>query len=189
MTISDNFLPVYQFSERHEGNVASKPNHVLDVIDTLDDRDDNLVRVLITLREAPARIVSAMGLSTALKHRPRFGMANFTKLERNDKELVYGLVGRFWRPSFGLEQVADAETFVNFNRPGVAKLIMHFIAMPNEAGGVRLVTETRVFCPDLQSRLLFTPYWWAIRTASGLVRQRMLALIKKKVEHVTPADA
>jgi hypothetical protein len=183
MSMSDRYLPVYQFLERHEGVVVSDPKRVLDAIEALDDAEDNQVRALLTLREAPARILNGIGFSNRLKGRKRFGIADFTKLERSDAEAAYGLVGKFWRPSFGLEDVQDAEAFLKFNRPGVAKLLMHFIVTSNGADGVRLITETRVFCPDMRSRLFFMPYWWAIRAASGFVRKRMLQLIKKKAEN------
>jgi len=174
-------LPRYQFAEHHEGRMAASPAAILDAIDRLDTHDDAVVRALLMLRELPARLAAAAGVNVPIKGRPRFGMANFTPLRRGPDQAVYGLAGRFWRPSFGLEPIADAEAFLAFQKRGVPKLIMGFRTIPDGAA-IRLVTETRVFCPDRTSWLLFTPYWWIIRAASGLVRRRMLAAIKRMAE-------
>ena len=182
MATPDDFLPRYQFFESHEGSVAAPPKPVLDAAATLEDRDDALVRALLTLRELPARIAGALGLPGALKDEPRFGIKNFTLLARDETSLVLGLVGRFWRPSFGLLPIADAQEFLAFEQGGVARLVMSFSATPDGAGGVRLITQTRVYCPDRASLAAFTPYWLLIRGASGLIRRRMLAAIRRKAE-------
>jgi hypothetical protein len=95
-----------------------------------------------------------LGLPGALKDEPRFGMKNFTLLARDETSLILGLIGRFWRPSFGLLPVADAREFLAFEQGGVARLVMSFSATPDGAGGVRLITQTRVYCPDWRSLVL-----------------------------------
>jgi len=182
MTAADGLLPQYQFFERHTGRIEAPPHRVLDAIETLTDRDDPLLRLMIQLREAPSRLAGLLGAKHSLKGAPRFGMDAFARLLRSDTELVYGLVGRFWRPSFGLKRVASPEDFAAFAEPGVAKLLMRFAVEPEAEGGLRLVTETRVFCPDKAALRAFTPYWWAIRAGSGLIRRRMLAIVKRKAE-------
>jgi hypothetical protein len=181
-TMADAFLPKFQFSERHSAHVMASPRWVLSAIDELSDADDSLVRALIMLREAPARFASCLGLPSALKHQPRFGMRSFTKLGETETEAAYGLIGRFWRPDFGLCAFSSGEEFLAFERAGVPKLVTSFCISPAETGGSLLVTETRVHCPDRLSLILFTPYWWAIRTASGFIRSRMLTAIKRKAE-------
>ena len=181
-TMADAFLPAYQFSERHSAHIMAPPRLVLSAIDELSDAGDPLVRVLIASREAPARFASWLGFASAIENQPRFGMKNFTKLGETETEVVYGLIGRFWRPSFGLHAFSSAEEFVAFQSAGVPKLAMSFCIAPADAGGSLLITETRVYCPDQQSLILFTPYWWAIRAASGLIRSRMLMAIKRKAE-------
>jgi len=182
MSIIDEFMARYQFSETHSERVGAPAALVLDAIETLDDRDDRLVQALLTAREFPSRLLGAFGVPGALKHETRFGMANFTRLARSESELVYGLVGRFWRPSFGLLPIADADAFLAFDQAGVARLTMSFSATPEAEGAFRLVTQTRVFCPDRRSLAAFAPYWLLIRAASGLVRRRMLAAVRRKAE-------
>lgn len=182
MSIADVFLPRFEFCESHESRVNAPPSAVLDAVEALDDGDDAIVRALLVLRELPSRLLGAVGVSGSLKHEKRFGMANFTKLARNDSELVYGLVGRFWRPSFGLVDIAAAPDFLDFDRAGVAKLTMSFEASAEDGDATRLITQTRVHCPDRGALLAFAPYWLLIRGASGLVRRRMLAAIRRKAE-------
>jgi hypothetical protein len=46
-------------------------------------------------------------------------------------------------------------------------------------GGHALQTETFVYCPSRSTMLMFTPYWLAIRLASGWIRRRTLNAIEK----------
>jgi hypothetical protein len=48
----------------------------------------------------------------------------------------------------------------------VAKLALGFSVENGSSGKTKLVTETRVHCPDRLSRLSFTPYWILIRPVS-----------------------
>ncbi len=66
---------------------------------------------------------------------------------------------------------------------------MSFSANPDGAGGVRLITQTRVYCPYRASLAAFTPYWLLIRGASGLIRRRMLAAIRRKAEAAAPPSS
>lgn len=147
---------------------------------------DPLVQRLLQIREAPARLALRLGLRNALADRPRFGLHEFTLLGRQgDREIAYGLIGRFWRGDFGLRPCADGDSFRRFAEPGTARLVLHFSCERGEREDeVRVHTETRVHCPDRRSRLLFTPYWLAIRPVSGLIRRRLLREIQRRVsEH------
>ncbi|MDF5812396.1 hypothetical protein P4113_09670 [Pseudomonas aeruginosa] len=127
------------------------------------------------------RLAGLLGRRNDLAGRPRFGLHEFTRLERRaDQAIAYGLVGRFWRADFALERIADGEHFRCYDQPGVAKLVLCFRCTPS-ASGTLLHTETRVFCPDRASRLRFTPYWVAIRPVSGLIRRRLLAGIERRL--------
>ena len=114
--------------------------------------------------------------------RPPFGLHDFTLLDRSEREIVYGLIGRFWRPDYGLEPVADGAAFLRFDAPEVAKLALAFEACPGPDGRTRLITETRVSCASRAASLKFTPYWPLIRPLSGLLRRRTPAAIKRDSE-------
>lgn len=182
MNLAAQLLPEYQFSERHQLEILAAPSAILDAVAMLEAEDDPLIRRCLQLREAPARLALRLGLSNALQDRPRFGMHAFSLLAREADQAAYGLIGRFWRSDFGLLPSANGEAFRAFHQPGVARLLMFFQCEPASDGSTRLITETRVHCPDRTSRLAFTPYWLAIRPVSGLIRRRMLHSIKARVE-------
>jgi hypothetical protein len=188
MTLIDKFLPRYQFAERHCIDIDASPDRILDIVVTRDMlAEDPIVRAMLALRSAPAAIWQ--------KFRPAktttittFGMNRFTALGRDgNREVAAGLAGRFWRPDGGLHvfteenAFARAEAFRNFAEPGTAKLVFNLACEPH-GKTTRLTTETRVFCPDARSRILFTPYWLAIRLGSGYIRKRYLRAVKRSAE-------
>lgn len=183
MDPSQRYLPRHQFAECHGLSMQASPHHVLNAVESLTGSDDPVFRTLMRLREAPGRLAARLGASSDLTQRPMFGLHDFTRLGRQgDEHVAYGLVGRFWRPDFGLEPLRDADHFCAFDRAGIAKLLLVFTCRPEADGSTRLETTTQVYCPDGISRALFTPYWLLIRPASGWIRQRLLRSIKAKAE-------
>jgi len=178
MNLLHRYAPQYQFSETHHVAVQAPAATVLDAVAAYRPNNDRLIGLFMALRELPARTAGAMGFRTRLKARPRFGFDDFLPLGREgDREIAFGLIGRFWEPGYGLIRVADAQAFAAHREPGVAKLVIHFGVEP-DAAGLRLTTVTRVHCADAATRARFTPYWLLIRPVSGWIRRRMLASIK-----------
>lgn len=106
---------------------------------------------MIGLRELPIRL-----LAKADSIPEPFGLHNFTLLARADEAIVYGLIGKFWRLNYGVTPVASGEAFRSFSENGVAKLALGFSVENASVGQTKLVTETRVYCPDRLSRLSFS---------------------------------
>ena len=183
MSLIARLLPAYHFVERHDIRIAAPAGHVMDAAAAFDPVDDPLVRRVMSLREMPARLAVKLGWPPPnTRNSSGLGMIDFIPLGRDgDREMAFGLIGRFWRPDMGLVPVADAAAFTAFDRPGIAKLVWNFLATP-EGDMVRLTTETRVYCPDRRSRWSLAPYWTVIRPASGFIRRRMLAAVKRAAE-------
>ena len=184
MSLMDTFLPQHQFSERHHTTVRCQPAKLLDIIQNFRPPKDRLGDVAMSIRQFPARLLHRLAPSRRPRPRP-FTPAHFTPLGRDgDREIVGGLVGKFWkiwRGDFGLLAIAGPEEFLACNPPNTAKLVIGFSAEP--AGEATLLTtETRVYCPDRHSLLRFTPYWFAIRPVSGLLRRRALEAIRRLAE-------
>ncbi|UFZ03041.1 hypothetical protein LQG66_27885 [Bradyrhizobium ontarionense] len=185
MSLIDRFLPNYQFSERHETLVRCPPAELLDLIQSWEPPRDRFSGVAMALRQMPARLMHALAPSRHPAPQP-FSLKSFTPLGRDgDRAMVGGLIGQFWRNDFGLVHIASPEAFIAFNAPRTPKLVLGFTAEP-EGELTRLVTETRVHCPDRTSLLMFMPYWLVIRPASGLIRRRMLGAIKAIAEQREP---
>ncbi|WP_267355366.1 MULTISPECIES: hypothetical protein [unclassified Methylobacterium] len=177
MHLLDRYLPIYQFSEVHACDVAAGPAAIIDRVVAYRPETDRVVRFAIGLRELPTRLLG--GQSAA---RPAFGLHDFTLLDRSDDAIVCGLIGRFWRPDFDPERVADSTAFHDSDAPHAAKLALAFVVRRGPEGRTPLITETRVFCASRAARLAFTPYWLLIRPVSGLIRRHMLAAIKRDSE-------
>lgn len=197
--LSRAYLPRHDFAERHERILAAPPPAVLDAVERMDVGDDPAIAALMRLRRLPERLVGRLrgrakaetgADETGAPARPRaFGLHSFTRLERTGDALAYGLVGRFWRLDFGLEPIADAAAFRAFDRPGIARLVMSYETAPLPDGRTRLVTRTRIACPDAASRRRMRLYWLVIRLGSGFIRRRLLKGLEKKIRATPPAGA
>ena len=133
------------------------------------------------------RLAGRLGFASKLHHRHSFGIANFTFLGRDgDRELAYGLAGRFWQSGYGLVAVADAAAFSALDPSGIAKLVMNFTAEAEDSG-TRLTTRTRVWCGDDATRRSLHPYWLLIRPASGLIRRRLLKRVHNAALRALPS--
>ena len=176
MPLIDDFLPVFQFRERHELLTRASPKALLNAVLLPGVTDDPWARVFIRLREAPDRL---LGSRSGLAGRANFGIDDFMILGRDaDHELAFGLVGRFWQRDYGLVTLAHPrQQFAGFSEPGLAKLVLNFSTEALPGGRTRLKTETRVHCVDASARRRFTPYWWLIRPVSGWIRRRLLLRI------------
>ncbi|MGE0330525.1 MAG: hypothetical protein AB7P37_07505 [Ramlibacter sp.] len=184
MSMLARYLPRHDFSETHSIHIAAPPAAVLDAVARADLTDDPLVRALLRLRGLPLRLRRRLNPQAAVGEDvwSGFGLHRFTPLGRDaDREIAFGLAGRFWEASGGLVPVADAQAFEHFKQPGAARLVMTWIAQP-QAGGTQLTTITRVACPDEATRKRFAPYWYLIRPASGFIRGRALRRVKKMAE-------
>jgi len=135
---------------------------------------DRLRDVLLALRTLPSRLLG--------REVRQIGKQIFRSLDCDEtSETVAGLIGQFWRLDGGLVRFSDADAFARFAKPGTPKLVTGFRVSPDPLGTL-LTTETRVFCPDQYSLLMFTPYWLLIRIPSGLIRRRALRAIKTAAE-------
>ena len=176
MTLIDDFLPRYDFRERHSTLIRAPAHIILDCGLRQRAQDDMLVRLAIRLRELPARLL----------RRPRgrpFDLDDFTFLGRDgDRALAFGLAGAFWRANYGLLEIGSPAAFKAIASEDVCQLVMDYSVAAHVSGASVLSTETRVFCPSAAARRRFAPYWYLIRPVSGLIRRRMLARIRRQAE-------
>ncbi len=175
--ILERNLPTYQFSERHRIAIEAPTDLVWQALKTARVEGSPLTRGAVAVRMLPARLAGRAIPRPALFDLS--GMNGFLRLgEAPGRELVLGMVGQFWRPRGGLAEVT-AEDFVGFSDPEFAKLAWGF-RLVDHANHAELHTETRIFCPTPGTVRRFTPYWFAIRPISGLIRREILAGIRSK---------
>lgn len=177
--LNDKYLPVWHFSEKHSLTIAAPPADVMAAILAYRPDNDRFIRGAIALRELPIRLMDSLQRRDN-SSRKAFNLDNFTLLEqRDDRQLAFGLAGKFWQPDYGQVAVNDADAFQAFHQPGAAKLVLSYHLEQQADHYTRLTTETRVFCLDKQAQRKFTPYWYLIRPVSGLIRLRMLRSVSK----------
>ncbi|KVU30144.1 hypothetical protein WK65_05530 [Burkholderia ubonensis] len=171
------FIPSFRFHEIHQSRpIAADARRIIDAVTSLDMRADPIVDALLTVREFPSTVIGALRNESA--RRERFGFDTFTPLQRDDRSLTLGLVGQFWRPALDVRTIDDAAAFMRHADPRDAKLVLRFEVVECGHGAHALRTETFVHCPTARTRILFTPYWLAIRLASGWIRRRTLAAVE-----------
>jgi len=170
LTLLDDWLPDYRFSEHHDLHVDRPVDRVYDAIFTANLARSRIVRALLAARGMRPRSTITLEDMTD---------AGFVVLdERRNDEIVIGVVGRFWTIRGGLERV-DAAGFRDFSRPGYAKAATNFL-VGTDGTGTRLSTETRVRCTDRSAERAFGRYWRLIGPFSGIIRQRWLATIARE---------
>lgn len=179
----DEWMPAYQVHTEHAIHVAAPPAQVFATARATDLGRPLVVRALMGLRSLPALLRSGArpGPPPAAAPLDGFMRGRFTVLaERPGEEIVLGLQGRFWTATGGLVPV-DRATFTDGPPHGIAQAAWNFRVTP-ERGGTRLTTETRVRFGDAASAREFARYWLVVKPFSGLIRRRMLLLIRRDAE-------
>ena len=179
----DEFLPHYDFSERHQIAVDAPPDRALAGAREAALGDMPLVRILFALRSLPA-ILGRRGRLPAVKDEPLLEQMlafGFVPLAEDPHELVVGYVGQPWKVAGGtMPRISGADEFRAFDHSGFAKAVMNFRAEPGAR--TTLATETRILLTDPESRRRFARYWRVIRPGSGTIRRVWLNAAKKRVE-------
>jgi len=167
----DEFLPEHDFIETHNILIRADAADIYRVANEIDFSESFIIRWLFRLRG-----MTAENLTLRALRKSRFE----TLGETLNKEMVLGLVGRFWTIQGGLKKI-DAESFKKFDKAGYAKAVWNF-SLDSEVDRTRLTTETRIKCLDADSRRSFGRYWMFIQPFSGLIRMEILKAIKRRAE-------
>ena len=169
--LMDEFVPDYDFHERHQIFVPAPAEAVRRAADAWQTDASFLWRWLMRLR----------GLGSPNGTLRESAAANgFLCLADTDEEVVYGQAGRFWSLNERAAMLSPrtVEEFRTLSDPRYAIAAMNIKIEPQGSGGTRLYTETRVRCLGASSRRWFRLYWSLIRPFSGLLRHAMLRGIR-----------
>jgi hypothetical protein len=171
----DDFMPAYEFCERHETIVHASSEKAFAAVNSTDLSDSWIIGGLLTLRGLGRRSAKSLTLRDMTKD----GFAILA--EKPAEEILLGLAGKFWTPT-GCMQNVNANNFREFNTEGYAKAAWNFALTETDENSILLKTETRVQCLDKASLSNFKLYWLFIQPFSGVIRREMLRLIKRKAE-------
>jgi hypothetical protein len=142
------------FVERHSVAVDVPPADAVAAARAVTLDELPVVRALYRLRGLPARRGTFESGLVAI---------GFQTVEDGPERLVLQATGRPWRPGGGIGD------------PNGARMTLALWAEPG-----RLLTETRVECPDDATARAFRRYWLAIRPFSGLIRRLLLRAARQR---------
>jgi hypothetical protein len=168
LVLIDEVLPAWHWRERHRQRTDADPATVLRITQALTWDEVRAFRILMRIRAGGRRMPGA----TVIGGLTRMG---FTELVRGPDEIVYGGIGRPWRPHGRLTPLDARQSFVDFAEAGYAKMAFNFQVAAGE-----LTTETRVYLTDARARRAFAGYWLVIRPWSGWIRREWLAGVVRR---------
>jgi hypothetical protein len=189
----DQFMPTYDLAVVHSRVFRAPSEQCFNTVVDFDLFQLRAFRVLIGARGLPQRLADALrrrgGQAGTPSAPPTFRLRDMTAMgwmllgERPGAELVFGQVGKPWKPRGGApaEPVTRAE-FATFDRPGFAKLVESTRVDPYGERASIVTTETRVSCTDPDSRRRFRRYWLVAGPCSQLLRRTALGVWARKLE-------
>ena len=175
----DDFLPAYDYGERHDTLVDAPPARVESTLRALRGTDLPLARLLFAVRAAlaPDRPDSDRPFLDALLAGGFIVLA-----EAPGEELVLGVAGRPWAVrADSLDRLDGPADFLSYARPNAIRAAMNFF-MQREGGCTRLVTETRVAATDPAAKRTFGRYWRIVMPGSALIRREALRNVRIRAE-------
>jgi hypothetical protein len=176
----DRFLPRWHFNEVHETIVHAPPATVMKAARDVTAREIRFLRGLMAIRGLGLRGSSEDAGSPVLEIARRGG---FIVLDEDaDREVVFGVVGQFWRMSGARVRVATPAEFLAFGGPGHARAAINFRLEADGPRQTRVTTETRILALDDEARRKFGAYWRLIYPGSAIIRRSWLAAIKARAE-------
>ena len=182
----DDYMPVWQFDERHDTYVNAPPARVFEAIRAVRADEILLFRTLTSMRRfgrpAPESILSPPDTKPILDVATSTGFVYLA--QEAPREVVVGTVivaPPGWRRRQGL----TPDIFRKPLPPGFALATMNF-AVKADGGGSRVTTETRVFANDNASRRAFSIYWRIIYPGSAIIRRMWLRAIRTRAERTYP---
>ena len=178
----DDFIPAYQFDEVHLAQVHAPPGAVYAAIKKVTAGEIRFFRTLTWMR-SPHLGRTGESILAAPLDKPLLDVAmrsGFLLLADVPlRELVFGSLGV--GPPLHVTDPTPRD-FLDFNRPGYAKIAMNFWIEPQRGGWSTVRTETRVYATDASALRRFGAYWRVILPGSAIIRVMWLRAIKERAE-------
>jgi len=158
--LQDKYLHQHAFSKSEFIEINAPLEKVYALVDTLNFEKSRIIYWLFKLRGIPVpEGLTLRGLEEI----------NFVKLEAiPNKEMIIGLIGKFWTPTDRLKKFKPEE-FINFDNSDFAKATWSFELTEVNDFKTRLSTETRISCPTPEIRKRFKTYWTVIQPFSSWI--------------------
>jgi hypothetical protein len=176
----DEFIPVWQFRERHTIRIAAPPARVFDAVRSVRANEISLFNTLTWIRRGgrnlPESILNAGDSVPLLDVATQSGFIYLA--DAAPREIVVGTAVLAPRGGRG---VLTPDMFKRRLAPGFALAAMNFLVTPDGPNASLVSTETRVFANSSYSRRRFAGYWRTIYPGSALIRVMWLRAIRRRV--------
>jgi hypothetical protein len=174
----DEILPRYDVSAKYSIRIHAEPEKIYQVLDQ-GLPAGAITKILMALRGIP-RLFRGSRAQDVL---PEDAFYRLKQLE--NREIVIGIIGQFWKPVARPIKIKSLEEFLSFDRDGFCKAALNLRIVENAPGVCDVITETRVLSyGSAQSE--FREYWRVIAPFSGLIRREILRKIKQRAEKNQP---
>jgi hypothetical protein len=188
----DQFMPAYELAVVYSRVFRAPPERCFETVVDFDLLQMPVFRVLVGARGLPHRLAVAArrrGGQAEASSPPTFRLRDLPSMgwmllgERPGAELVFGQVGKPWKPRGGwpTEPVTRTE-FAAFDQPGFAKLVESTRIDPYGERSSIVTMETHVAVTDSDSRRRFRRYWLVVGPFSHLLRKTALRVFAGKLE-------
>ncbi len=175
----DEFLPNHDFSAIYKIRITAPASVVYQSLLHSDFSQLWLLRFLMAVRSG--RRMPRTRVPSDLRQRLQ-GTGFVILANVRGEEIVIGVAGRFWRPDGGRCLDLAVGDFVEFCRPGYAKVAWNFRLRADSLESTVLSTETRIKCFGLAALWMFRLYWSFVGPFSGLIRKAILKQMKVESE-------
>lgn len=193
----DRYLPSFQATEIEHLVVNADIGTTWAALVDLDllDVHSPLLDTAFFVRGLPAKVMTRLG------RRPEPGDAGPAELrlwgidehgvegwlslgERPGREVAFGAVGRFWKPTIEWYAVGTMtpEQFAAFEEPGWGKIAANFSLRQYGEERTLVSYEARTVTTDRDSAQRFARYWALIRPFVGHVERAALATVRRDAE-------
>ncbi len=180
----DEWMPIWQFDERHAIHVDASPEKVFEAIHAVRADEIFLFRTLVAIRRCcrpgPESIMNAP------ENKPLLDVATQTTFiylaDEAPREIVVGTVITAPRGIHAPSKLTP-EIFRRTLPPGVVLATMNYLVTADSGGGSNLSTETRVYGNNAAAVRRFAIYWRVVHPGSDIIRRTWLRAIKRKSQH------
>jgi hypothetical protein len=177
--ILDEFVPVWQFRERHTRRIGASPARVYEAIKNIRANEILFFKTLTWIRRGGRRtsesILNAGDSAPLLDVATKSGFIYLA--EDSPREIVVGTV--IIAPP-GVDCAPTPQMFKTTLAPGFALAAMNFLVTPDAQNGSVVSTETRVFASSAGARKRFARYWRIIYPGSALIRRMWLRAVERR---------
>jgi menaquinone-dependent protoporphyrinogen oxidase len=175
----DHLMPEFEQIWSTEEIIQGSPSKVFEALSTLPAKKMKMANFLAKIRTL-GRAGNPPEEEDFMTSAEKFGnVALYNDLPR---EVISGLVGKFWQLDFGIRKV-DAQQFPNFNEPDFAKVACNFLITPGDTTEHSCVySEMRIHSTTPDARRKFKLYWLFLSPGIRLFMRSALAALRRHTE-------